>query len=317
MITKAVSYEYPMGGQYAETVATLEDGRVVTIDTQYACVSPHGNHHREAGASHQEFLPQEPVGKPKGQLEMNNMKYDGTNLQAILTAHRAWRFGKDGERANLEYANLRDANLAGANLRDANLAGANLRDANLEYANLRDANLRDANLAGANLEYANLAGANLAGANLAGANLRGANLRDANLAGANLEYANLRDANLAGANLRGIVLTALQAARLSILASGDIIGWKSCADKVLVKLLIPADAKRSNSAGRKCRAEFADILEVIGGDVGYSKIPAGGERLEYRKGQRVTCVQPFDECRWNECSSGIHFYITREEAEND
>jgi hypothetical protein len=44
MITKAVSYDHPMGGQYAETVGTLEDGRVVTIDTQYACVLPRGNH---------------------------------------------------------------------------------------------------------------------------------------------------------------------------------------------------------------------------------------------------------------------------------
>ena len=44
MISKAVSYDYPMGGVDAETVGTLEDGRVVTIDTQYACVLPHGNH---------------------------------------------------------------------------------------------------------------------------------------------------------------------------------------------------------------------------------------------------------------------------------
>jgi hypothetical protein len=44
MISEAVGYEYPTSGQYAETVATLEDGRVVTIDTQYACVLPHGNH---------------------------------------------------------------------------------------------------------------------------------------------------------------------------------------------------------------------------------------------------------------------------------
>jgi len=35
MITKAVSYEYPMGGQYNETVATLDDGRKVWICTQY------------------------------------------------------------------------------------------------------------------------------------------------------------------------------------------------------------------------------------------------------------------------------------------
>jgi len=44
MITKAVSYDYPMSGQYAETVGVLEDGRVVLIDTQYACVLPHCNH---------------------------------------------------------------------------------------------------------------------------------------------------------------------------------------------------------------------------------------------------------------------------------
>jgi len=43
-VTHAARYDYPLGGQYNETVATLSDGRVVTIDTQYACVLPHGNH---------------------------------------------------------------------------------------------------------------------------------------------------------------------------------------------------------------------------------------------------------------------------------
>ena len=43
-MSKATSYEYPMSGEYAETVATLEDGRVVTVDTQYAVVLPHGKH---------------------------------------------------------------------------------------------------------------------------------------------------------------------------------------------------------------------------------------------------------------------------------
>lgn len=135
---------------------------------------------------------------------------------------------------------------------------------------------------------------------------------DADLCGANL-----CDANLRGANLCGAKLSELQAARMSIVPEGDIIGWKSCCDGVIVKLLIPKEAKRSNSTGRKCRAEFADVLEIIGAQVGYSKIPSGGERLEYRKGERVKCVKPFDDCWWNECSTGIHFYITRAEAEND
>jgi acetone carboxylase gamma subunit len=44
MISKAVSYEYPTNGQYAETVAVLQDGRRVTVNTQYAVVLPHGKH---------------------------------------------------------------------------------------------------------------------------------------------------------------------------------------------------------------------------------------------------------------------------------
>jgi len=44
MIQRAAKYEYPMSGAYAETIATLDDGRVVTINTQYAVVLPHGEH---------------------------------------------------------------------------------------------------------------------------------------------------------------------------------------------------------------------------------------------------------------------------------
>ena len=35
----------------------------------------------------------------------------------------------------------------------------------------------------------------------------------------------------------------------------------------------------------------------------------------YKKGEIVS-VDNFDEDRWNECSTGIHFFITREEAVN-
>lgn len=44
MITSAARYDHPAGGQYAETMATLADGRVVTVNTQYAIVLPHGRH---------------------------------------------------------------------------------------------------------------------------------------------------------------------------------------------------------------------------------------------------------------------------------
>ena len=189
-----------------------------------------------------------------------------------------------------------------ADLRDANLYDADLRDANLYDANLRDANLRDANLRGANLRHADL---------------RHANLYDADLRDANLRDADLRDANL----------PELTIAKTSILPDGDIIGWKKAyvADMpptpVIVKLLIPSDAKRSNSTGRKCRASTARVLDLqdLQDRQGNSLPPdttaysSFDPDFTYKKGETVH-VEDFDTNRWNECAPGIHFFITRIEA---
>jgi len=214
-------------------------------------------------------------------------------------------------KALLEAAIASGAYLRGANLSGANLSGANLRGANLSDANLSGANLSGANLSGANLSGANLSGANLSGANLRGANLSDANLRGANLSGANLRGANLSDANLSGAYLRGAKDADYAVAQTRILPDGDLIGWKKCKNDVIVKLRIPESAKRSHAFGRKCRAEFVDVLEVFGADIGISSHDG---KTEYRAGQRVT-PDSFDENWQDECSQGIHFFITRIEAE--
>jgi hypothetical protein len=159
------------------------------------------------------------------------------------------------------------------------------------------------------VEAAVEARANLSGANLSGAYLSGANLSGADLSGANLSGADLSRADLSGAKgLEGVPL-----ARTRILPQGSLIGWKQCNDGVIVKLRIPEEAKRSHAFGRKCRAEFADVLEVIGAEFGVTDYH--GPRTEYRVGQRVT-PNAWDDNWQNECSTGIHFYITREEAEN-
>ena len=173
-----------------------------------------------------------------------------------------------------------------------------------------------ANLGGANLRGANLRGADLRGANLSDANLRGANLSGANLSGANLSGAYLGDANLRGANLSGAYLSDakgsdLAIARTRILPDGDLIGWKKCRDGVIVKLRIPESAKRSHAFGRKCRAEFADVLEIFGAAEAISQ---HDNTTVYRAGARIN-PDGFDENWQEECSCGIHFYITRVEAE--
>lgn len=88
----------------------------------------------------------------------------------------------------------------------------------------------------------------------------------------------------------------------------------------IVKLWIPADAKRSSGTGRKCRAEKVWVLEfqnfkgekLPNDTVGVSKHD-GKTLYKYRH-----CVKAdsFNEDRWMSCTNGIHFFITREEAIN-
>jgi hypothetical protein len=209
-------------------------------------------------------------------------------------------------RADLRGAYLSGADLSGAYLSGADLSGADLSGANLSRANLSGANLSRANLSGANLSGADLRGAYLSGAYLSGADLRGAYLRGANLSGADLSGADLSGADLSGAKDADYAIACTR-----ILPDGDLIAWKKCKDGVIVKLRIPEAAKRSHAFGRKCRAEYADVLEVIGAEIG---IGQHDNKTEYKVGQRVT-PDKWDENWIEECSHGIHFYITRAEAE--
>jgi len=206
-------------------------------------------------------------------------------------------------------------------LHGANLSDANLSDANLSYADLSDADLRGANLHGAYLGHADLSDANLSYADLSHADLSDADLRGADLSGADLRYADLSHADLSDANH-----VQLSIAKTSILPDeGDIIGWKKAwtddtmpPKSVIVKLLIPADAQRSNATGRKCRASTARVLDLQdkqGNSLPPDTMAYSGHDTDftYKKGETVH-VEDFDTNRWNECAPGIHFFITRIEA---
>ena len=196
-----------------------------------------------------------------------------------------------------------------------NLSGANLSRANLSGANLSGADFSGADFYGANLSGADFSGANLSVADLSFANLSGADFSGANLSDANLSRANLYGADFSGANLYGVKNSELAISKTSIVPDfGSFCGWKKCSDGIIVQLEIPAEARRSNASGRKCRAEFAKVLQVIGADVAYSTKYAK-IILVYRVGETVRCDK-WEENRFIECGGGIHFYITKIEAEN-
>ena len=206
-------------------------------------------------------------------------------LKVILENHKHW-LNEDCEGWESMRANLSGADLSGANLRGANLSGADLRGANLSGADLRGANLSNANLSGADLR-----GADLSNANLSGADLRGANLRYAK----NIPFI-----------------------PYSCPDFGMFIGYKK-ASGYIVELEIPEDAKRVSATSRKCRCDKAKVLRILHYDRTVADVTEVASSRDssfiYKVGEMVS-VDNFDEDRWNECSTGIHFFINFQEAVN-
>ena len=243
----------------------------------------------------------------------------------ILAKHAEWvnSHGVKGVRAYLSDADLSGADLKGANLRGADLWCASLWNANLEGANLSGADLRDANLESANLSGADLKGADLNDADLTYTDLKSANLwgadlwcadfSGADLRGADLRYANLEGANLSGADLRDAKINF----HIACPEKGSFIAFKKAGNNYIVELLIPEDARRCSATSKKCRCNKAKVLSITkidgtsdGVDTVYSIYD---ETFAYKIGELVE-VKDFDDNRWNECSTGIHFFLTRQEA---
>ena len=97
---------------------------------------------------------------------------------------------------------------------------------------------------------------------------------------------------------------------------GSFIDWKK-ANGIIVKLRITESAKRSSATSLKCRcseAKVLDIQNIDGSSAGIKTVSSDRYKdFKYTIGETVK-VDDFDEDRWNECSTGIHFFISREAA---
>lgn len=216
-----------------------------------------------------------------------------------------------GRNANFSGENLAHAVFDGWDLREASFVGANLERASFRGAHLKGASFERANLEGAVLDGADLNYSNLREADLFAATLREVNLQYACLLRANLEIADLRGANLSMANLRAANLTGTRLHPFQIPQEGPMIVWKrlQCG---LAKLKIPAGARRTATpVGRKCRAERAEVIWL---EAGLTDLDLHHGLTYYRVGQTVRPDKYDDDIRV-ECTHGIHFFLTREEAE--
>ena len=225
-------------------------------------------------------------------------------LNKILKKHKMWLKDEEGgERADLSYVDLKCVDLSYTNLRAANLMGINLSDSNLHNADLTCANLRVANLTDADLRNANL---------------KYTNLRCTDLTSANLENVDLWNANLINSKLVGIKTNMDTIGyNLACPEEGSFIGYKK-AGGCIVKLLILEDSKRSSATTSKCRCDKAKVLEIKDINTGelMNEITSTYDHNFVYKVGEIVSVDDFDENRWNECSTGIHFFMNKENALN-
>ena len=103
---------------------------------------------------------------------------------------------------------------------------------------------------------------------------------------------------------------------------GSFIAWKKAQlddqSYCIVKLKIPKDAKRLSGTSRKCRCDKAKVLEIQALNnpfIVYTEAHSWyNSDFVYKMGKTVK-VTYFDDNRWIQCGEGIHFFMTRKEAE--
>lgn len=236
---------------------------------------------------------------------------------------------------NLDNANLFKTSMRGAEIcgfaRNADFSNANLRRADLSGSILSNAcmhgtNLRDAKLAGADLSHADLSNAFLTSTDLSNAELSHANLSNSHMENSTLDFAKMYDTKIDGTNMYGasLISTDLSCSngnlieyRKGKILRDDIIGYKKCVDEhnryaVTVTLKIPRGSIVFSINGHKCRTNRAIVMAISGVPRAYSLLHE--HCMSYYVGDEIN-IYNFD-CQYNrECAEGIHFFMTREEAE--
>lgn len=200
---------------------------------------------------------------------------------------------------------------------DADLRGWDLSYMDFSLSTFRNVCFDKANLSHSSLENSWFENCSFRGTDLRYANLKTCALRQNDLTGANIEGANLYAAVLEYAKLEGIIYNEeTKWFKLHCPETGPFLGYKKCFNNRLVQLLIPADAKRTSATMNSCRCSKAKVLTIKSFDYKQEFDEAWSlvdENFVYRKGQWVE-VPDFNEDRWQDSTTGIHFWLTREEA---
>ena len=184
----------------------------------------------------------------------------------------------------------------------------------LRHADLRCSNLSNADLRCSNLSNADLSNADLRNAYLRNADLRCSNLSNADLSNADLSYADLSNADLSYADLRNADLDEKEKIRKGIIIKQEKLVYKKCDNKI-VELELQKGSIVFSINNNKCRTNKAKVISIDNNYENGTKISSDyDENFVYEVGKIVE-VEDFDLIYNVECSTGIHFFFNKNDAE--
>lgn len=277
------------------------------------------------------------------------------NIDKILDEHEKWlKSYPDGDSHDTPPADFANCaicrfDFTGRDLSYANFTGARIQNCIFDKAILCDAVFLDAVIVESSFRNSNCAHTDMRCTTISDCNVENSNLQSSCFIGARIYYTRFVDSNLsnidfAGAKfIDGSIIRAkmynsciehaffsnvimkieeeLPFVGMKCPSEGSFIAWKVCRynkKKVIVKLLIPEDAKRTSFTTLKCRADKAVVLEIQdanGNKLNVKKARSMHDKsFVYEVGKTVTPKYKFNEARYEECTSGIHFFVDREAA---
>lgn len=188
-----------------------------------------------------------------------------------------------------------------------------LRGKNFSHDFFENGNYYDYRFNDCNFSYTIFVRCNFSNAGFVGCNFHNARFSNCDFRGAGLyDDCNFRDALFDNIETNEFTRMGIP---MTCPDTGSFIGWKA-GRNYIIKLEIPEDAERSSSNSRKCRCSKAKVLEIqslTDETILHDEDMSFRGGLIYRVGEMVY-PDEWDPNRWNECSHGIHFFLTKEEA---
>ncbi len=211
----------------------------------------------------------------------------------------------------------------GLHLSNYNLSNIKIKNKALQYISIFSCLLNNVVFENCDLKSADIRYSKIINTSFTNCNLLEGNF-DCNFINTDLSTCDIKKCNFNDSSLDN---TTMPDYPMACPEKGSFIGYKKVYNIIndryqwfILKLEIPEDARRNAATNNKCRCDKAKVLKIQNLDGSIAKGITKARSI-YNNGfiyelGKIVEEPKFDECRWYEYTSGIHFFMNREEAVN-